>query len=139
MSLRKLTVRVNTYRYFFTCDLCKAEWNSSWQQDGKCEVCGRDTCEKCRIRDWETEDGAKGFLYENIDGEREEVESVKLREEFSNFPTAFCKECWEVYEPYQKQILKIFEKYPIAIGNITKKFRKKRLTELNLPENKKEK
>lgn len=132
MSFKKVTVRIKSYRYFFTCDLCGTEWGSSWREDGKCEICGRDVCPKCRKIDYQTESGAKDFLYEYIDGEREEVESVHLRKELSNFPTNFCKECWSVYEPYQKQILKIFEKYPIAIGNIVKKFKKKRLAELNL-------
>jgi len=136
MSFKKAFIRVKTARYFFTCDLCEAEWSSSWKGDSKCEICDRDICRKCRIKDNQIEDKAKDLLYEYIDGEKEDIDNIYLREELADFPTSFCKECWDVYEPYQKQILKIFKEFPIAIGDTIKNFRKKRLAELNLPENK---
>jgi len=135
MSFKKVFVRVNTARYFFTCDLCKGEWNSPWKGNSKCEICDKDICQKCTIEDSQIEDKAKDLLYEGIDGEKEDIDNIYLREELADFPTRFCKECWVVYKPYQKQILKIFEKFPIEIGNIVKNF-KKRFAELNLSENK---
>lgn len=136
MSFKKAFIRVNTARYFFTCDLCEAEWTSTWKGNSKCEICDKDICQNCRINDSQIEDKATDLLYKSIDGEKEDIDNIYLREELADFPTRFCKECWEVYKPYQKQILKIFEEIPIAIGKITENFRKKRLAELNLPENK---